>query len=134
ADVGDTVQHLPLQVAAVHDVVVDHAERADTRGRQVEQHGGAEPARADHAHARRQQPPLRVLAQLGQQQVTRVGLGLLRRQRGTWLDEGLYEDSLAVLVQHVVDSRGGRRPPRMLESNVTEVEDVYWSTVMRGSL
>ena len=41
---------------------------------------------------------------------------------------------LAVPGQHVVDSRVGRRPPRLVVSNVTEVEAFSWSTVMRGSL
>src|SRR5690606_29418949 len=42
--------------------------------------------------------------------------------------------SLGVPGQHVVDSRVGRRPPRLVVSNVTEVEAFSWSTVMRGSL
>jgi hypothetical protein len=33
------VEHLPLQVGAVDDVVVDDAEGAHTRGREVEQRG-----------------------------------------------------------------------------------------------
>src|SRR5690606_29442968 len=42
--------------------------------------------------------------------------------------------ALGVPGQHVVDSRVGRRPPRLVVSNVTEVEAFSWSTVMRGSL
>ena len=41
---------------------------------------------------------------------------------------------LAVPGQHVGDTRIGRRPPRLVVSNVTEVEAFSWSTVMRGLL
>ncbi|MDQ1123458.1 putative transposase [Microbacterium trichothecenolyticum] len=44
-----------------------------------------------------------------------------------------YDNALAVPGQHVGDIRIGRRPPRLVVSNVTEVEAFSWSTVMRGS-
>ena len=43
-------------------------------------------------------------------------------------------EELDVLGQHVDDAGVGRRPPRLVVSNVTEVEAFSWSTVMLGSL
>ena len=42
---------LPLQVRQRHAVVIDNAERADARSRQILQHRRAEPAGADDEHA-----------------------------------------------------------------------------------
>ena len=51
ADVGRGMDHLPLQVRQRHRVVVDHAQRADAGGGEIEQHRRAEPAGADHQDA-----------------------------------------------------------------------------------
>ena len=50
ADVVVVVEDLSLQVAEVDDVVVDEADGADARQRQVERHRRAEPAGADDQH------------------------------------------------------------------------------------
>ena len=52
ADVRRGVDHLPLQIRQRHAVVVDHAERADAGGGEIEQHRRAQAAGADHQHAR----------------------------------------------------------------------------------
>jgi len=46
------VDHLPLQVGQGHDVVVDDAEGADARGREILQQRRAEAAGADDEHPR----------------------------------------------------------------------------------
>ena len=73
---------LPLQVRQRHRVVVDHAERADAGGRQIHQHRRAEPARADHQHARALERRLTGPADLAQHDVARVALQFLRGQHG----------------------------------------------------
>ena len=60
-------------------------------------------------------------------------LAPLRLGDWQWL-HGLPLGELGVLGQHVGDTRVGRRPPRLVVSNVTEVEAFSWSIVMRGSL
>ncbi len=63
---------LPMQVAALHPVVVGEAQAPYPRGGQVEAGRGTQPARAQHQHARLLQPALAGLAYLWQQQVPRV--------------------------------------------------------------
>ena len=74
ADTGGCVDHLPLQVGERHHVVVDHAERADAGRRQIHQCRRAEPARADHQHARAFQRGLSGTADLTQHDVACVAL------------------------------------------------------------
>ena len=44
------VKHLPLQVRQRHDIIVDHADRADTRRRQILDRRTANPASTDQQH------------------------------------------------------------------------------------
>ena len=50
ADIVGAEDHLTLQVGQRHFVVVDHAQRADAGGGEIEQHRRAEAAGADHQH------------------------------------------------------------------------------------
>ena len=63
-------------------VVVDHAERADAGGRQIHQHRRAEPAGADHQHARALERGLARPADLAQHDVARIAFQFLRGQHG----------------------------------------------------
>ena len=87
-DVGGPVDDLALQVADVHDVVVDDPDRPDAGRREVLQHRRTEPAGADDAHARVPQPPLPVDADLREQQVPRPARELLTGQRRPGRDQG----------------------------------------------
>ena len=71
------VDHLALQVRERHRVVVDHAQRADAGRREISDHRAAEPAGADHQHARRLQRLLAVAAHAAQHDVARVALDLV---------------------------------------------------------
>ena len=64
--------HLPLQVRQRHRVVVDHAERADAGGGEIQQHRRAEPAGADHQHARGLELGLARAADLAQHDVAGI--------------------------------------------------------------
>ena len=72
ADLRRGVDHLALQVRQRDHVVVDHAERADARPRRVEQHRRAEPAGADHQHARAAERGLSRPADLAQHDVAGI--------------------------------------------------------------
>ena len=72
ADIGGRVDHLPLQVRQRHRVVVDHAERADAGGGEIEQHRRAQAAGADHQHARGLERGLAGAADLAQHDVARI--------------------------------------------------------------
>ena len=75
------VDHLPLQIGQRDDIVVDDAERADAGRRQIFEHRRAEPAGADHQHARALQPLLAGAADLRQHDVARIALQFFRRKR-----------------------------------------------------
>ena len=77
ADPLGVVDHLALQVGGVDDVVVDHADRADPGGGEVERGRRAEAAGADQQHLRVQHLQLALDADLGQQRVARVADPLL---------------------------------------------------------
>ena len=79
ADAVGGVDHLALEVGEVDDVVVDDAERADAGGGEVERGRRAEAAGAEQQHLRVEQLQLALEADLGEQQVARVALALLRR-------------------------------------------------------
>ena len=66
------MDHLPLQIRQRDSVVVDDAERADAGGGQIEQDRRAEPAGADHQHARAFQRRLAGAADLAQHDVAGV--------------------------------------------------------------
>ena len=82
ADVGRGVDHLPLQVRQRHRVVIDHAERADAGGGQIEQHRRAKAAGADHQHARGLELGLPRAADLAQNDVARVAFELFCIEHG----------------------------------------------------
>jgi hypothetical protein len=86
ADALRGVDHLALEVGEIDDVVVDDPERADAGRRQVERGRRAEPARAEQQHLRLEQLLLPALADLGDEQVARVALALLRAERLGHLD------------------------------------------------
>ena len=79
--VFERVRDLPLQVRLVDDVGVDDPERADAGRSEVERRGGAEAAGADQEDLRVEQLQLALLADLGDQDVTRVAGALLGRER-----------------------------------------------------
>ena len=81
ADALVVVDHLALQVGQVDLVVVDDAERADARRGQIQGGRGAEPAGADQQHLGLEQLLLPLEADLRNQQVARVALALLGRER-----------------------------------------------------
>ncbi len=70
------MQDLALQVREVDGVVVDHAQRADPGGGQIEQQRRAEPAGADHQHSGIEQFGLPLLADLRQDQVAGIAVDL----------------------------------------------------------
>ena len=72
ADVAGRKDHLPLQIRQRHAVVIDHAERADAGRGEIEQHRRAEPAGADHQHARGLELGLARAADLAQHDVARI--------------------------------------------------------------
>src|SRR5690606_8690588 len=80
-----------------------------------------------------EETPLERVAAAVRQLDSSTGADLVERLRSQ-PPEFLEKAVLDVPGQHVVDSRVGRRPPRLVVSNVTEVEAFSWSTVMRGSL
>ena len=82
AHVGREVQDLALEVALVDDVEVDQPDGAHARRRQVQTERRAEAARADQEHARRFQPLLPDLADLGDDEVPAVAQYL--RVRELW--------------------------------------------------
>ena len=71
------MDHLALQVRNLDGVVVDDAEGAHAGGGQVLQDGRAESPGPDHQHPGVLEPPLRLQAELGDQQVPRVADHLL---------------------------------------------------------
>ena len=79
-DIGGRVDHLPLQVRQRHRVVVDDADRADARRRQVLEQRRAEPAGADDEHPRRLQLGLTGPANIAQDQVAGIALDFFREK------------------------------------------------------
>ena len=76
ADVRREVQQLAVEVGQLDRVVVEDAEPPDARARQVQRHGGAERARADHEHARLAHGRLLGEPPLGQRELAPVALEL----------------------------------------------------------
>ena len=75
-DAAGRVEDLALEVRRVDDVGVDEAERADAGRREVERRGAAEAARAEQEHLAPEQLRLAGLADLGEEDVTRVAIAL----------------------------------------------------------
>ena len=81
ADAVGRVDDLALEVRDVDDVVVDDPERADAGGGEVERGRRAEAAGAEQQHLGVEQLLLALGADLGQEEVARVALALLGRER-----------------------------------------------------
>src|SRR5438874_10491957 len=75
------MENLPLQVAEVDDVEVDEADRADAGGREIHRNRRSKSAGANAEHLRRLELALPVDADLRHDQVPRVALHLVIRQR-----------------------------------------------------
>ena len=114
ADMVGVVRDLALQVVERHPVVVDDADGADARRRQVEHERRAEAAGADDEHAGAFQLLLSLAADFLQHEVALVALDLRRRQAGR--GGFLHPPSLAQLERAV---SGSRRRPHMLVNGVT---------------
>ncbi len=71
------VDDLALEIVEGHTVAVDDADLADARGGKVKNERRAEPAGADHEHARGLQLLLALAADLLQHQLALVALDLL---------------------------------------------------------
>src|SRR5205807_6975355 len=80
ADAVGRVQDLSLQIGEIDDIGVDDAEGADSRRREVVRGRRTEPARADEQHFALEELLLAGLADLGNEEVPRVPLGLQRRE------------------------------------------------------
>ncbi len=74
AQIGRGVDGLPCEIARLDQVVVEDAEGSDSRCGQRRDDGAAEPARADHEHARPGELALRFRPEPGQDQAARVPL------------------------------------------------------------
>jgi len=70
-----------LEVRQIYDVVIDDAQRAHARGRQVQGGGRAEPSRAEQQHLRVEQLLLALHADLRHEHVPRVALALFGGER-----------------------------------------------------
>ena len=82
AEVGRGMDHLPLQIRQRHDVVVDHAQRADARRGEVKQRRCAKAAGANHQRAGAAKRGLSRPADLAQHDVARVTFQLRLAQHG----------------------------------------------------
>ena len=71
---------LPLEIVEAHAVAVDDADLADSRRGKIEDQRRAEPAGADHQHARGFQLLLALAADLLQHQLALVARDLFRRE------------------------------------------------------
>ena len=76
------MQDLPLQIAAVHHVVIGDPQMAHSGRRQVERRRRSQAARTDHQHPRAFESPLPFHAHFLQQQVSRVTLVEIDRFSG----------------------------------------------------
>ena len=83
ADVRRRVDDLALQVRQRHRVVVDDPERADAGSREIKQHRRAEPARADHQHARASERGLSGSTHLAQHDMAGIAFEFVGRQHAT---------------------------------------------------
>ena len=82
ADVGGRVNHLPLEVGQCDLVVVDDADGADARGREIEQHRRAQAAGSHHQHTRALERSLPRPADLAQDDMAGIAFKLLRAEHG----------------------------------------------------
>ena len=87
-DIALAVDDLTLQVALVHGVELDDAERADARGGEVEKGGAPEPSRPDAQHPGILQPLLAGHADVGDDEVAAVAPHLVDAEALGRFDEG----------------------------------------------
>ncbi len=121
------VDHLALQVGEVDDVIVDDAERADARSREVEGGGRAQAAGAEQQHLGVEQLLLALDPDLVQQQMARVAVALLGAHEARNVDvvaAVLPQREAAghrgdVLVAEVLDQRA-RGPGRALTGGAVQ--------------
>ena len=111
AHVRHAVDHLALQVAQVHVVVVDDAQGAHAGGGQVEQGRRAEAAGADHQDLGVLEAALADRADLRNDQVPGVALHLVRRQvrrrfdqRSGRIQSGVAGAAFAVNMEAILQS------------------------------
>jgi hypothetical protein len=71
AHIRDPVDVLAVQIAQLHRVVVDDADRADARGGDGRDHGAAETARPDDEHACGREAALRLFTESGEDDLPR---------------------------------------------------------------
>ena len=74
------VHDLTLQVVERNPIVVDDAERADARRRQIHEHGRPEPAGTDHEDPGGLDLLLALAAHLAQHEMPLVALDFFRRE------------------------------------------------------
>ena len=101
SDVAGAVDDLALEVGAVDDVEVDDAEGADAGGGEVDEHGRAEPARADGEHFAVDQLALPEGADLVHDQVAGVALDHFGRHGRAAGERGDHGHFIAVADQGV---------------------------------
>ena len=130
ADPLARVDHLALEVRQVDLVVVDDSERSDAGGGEIQRGRRSEAAGAEQEHLRVEQLLLALGPDLGQQQMARVALALLGRQRLRRLDlvaavlpqREAAGHRLDVLVAEVLDQRP--RGPRRAVAGGAVQDDV----------
>ena len=80
ADIRRGVNDLALQIGQRHDIVIDHAERADAGGGEIHQRRRAEAAGADHQHGRLLQRGLAGAADFAQHDMAGVAFEFVGAQ------------------------------------------------------
>ena len=80
ADVRRGVNDLALQIGQRHDVVINHAERANAGGGKIHQRRRAEAARADHQHGSFLQRRLAGAADFAQHDMAGIALEFVGTQ------------------------------------------------------
>ena len=88
ADVRHAVDHLALQVAQLHGVVVDDAQRAHARCGQIQQRRGPQPAGSDDQDAGIAQPALALQPDFRNESMAGITFKFLRGQRRARLHQG----------------------------------------------
>ena len=106
ADVRDAVDHLPLEVAQVHVVVVDDPQGPHAGGGQVQQGRRAQSPGADHQHLGVLQPALSDCTDFRNDQVPGVAFHLCRAQLAAGSTSGLSEQrdgaAFAVILEAIL--------------------------------
>ena len=95
AHVGREMNDLPLQIAEIHRVELDHADGADARRSQVQRNGRAESARTDEQHFRCLEPFLTLHADFRENQVARIAFDIFVGQFRAVFDDRLNLGEIA---------------------------------------